>query len=373
MLLYITAEDVFGSDTPRHRGPRPLHTIPPTVAGLFDIGLRHHVRDAVLTFWQGGQLERVPDWKLDRLAIRVALFGRERLSLEPGGRVAVFGRLGWLWPVVDFAAMGFGLVSVGLEHDLGDDAVCAAVDGAGVRVVYAADAGSGARLRALLGAGRLSGVTVVAEEGPEADAVVSLGRLLDQGSVLDTAERAQAFRAFSRQVPADGDALWHASGAGTERVTHRQAMERISRTLRARPAQAGDVAYLEASRASLRARCALAGFVGDGLTTTALGREDGTAEDVATLRPHKALVTGSWVESTVAASGPRWPAGLDRPWARRRIMEALGGRVRWVEVSSSLSKSAIAHLAGVGVAVHSDGPDGHPSSTGPGVTGQAGE
>jgi len=34
MLLYITAEDVFGSGTPERRGPRPLHTIPETLAEL---------------------------------------------------------------------------------------------------------------------------------------------------------------------------------------------------------------------------------------------------------------------------------------------------------------------------------------------------
>src|SRR5512134_1801208 len=108
MLLYITAEDVFGSGTPGRRGPRPLHTIPSTVAGLFDLGLRHHVRSAAMMWWTDGTPQAVPDWKLDRLAIRLALFGRERLGLEPGERVAVVGRLGWLWPSVDFAAMGFG-------------------------------------------------------------------------------------------------------------------------------------------------------------------------------------------------------------------------------------------------------------------------
>jgi len=50
MLLYITAEDVFGSGTPERRGPRPLHTIPPTVAGLYDLGLRHHVRPAAMAW-----------------------------------------------------------------------------------------------------------------------------------------------------------------------------------------------------------------------------------------------------------------------------------------------------------------------------------
>ena len=125
MFLYITAEDVLGSDTPKRKGPQPLHTIPPTLTGLFDLGLRHHVRPAVMMWWTQGTLEPVPDWKLDRLAIRIALFGRERLGLEPGERLVVMGRLGWLWPAADFAAMGFGVVPVGLEHDLSDEAAAA--------------------------------------------------------------------------------------------------------------------------------------------------------------------------------------------------------------------------------------------------------
>ena len=84
MLLYITAEDVFGSGTPERRGPRPLHTIPETLTGLVDLGLRHHVRAAAMTWWTDGAFVPVPDWKLDRLAIRLALYGRERLGLERG-------------------------------------------------------------------------------------------------------------------------------------------------------------------------------------------------------------------------------------------------------------------------------------------------
>ncbi len=157
MLLYITAEDVFGSDSPERPGPRPLHTIPSTVAGLFDLGLRHHVRAAAMAWWTDGTLEWVPDWKLDRLAIRLALFGRERLGLEPGERVAVLGRLSWLWPALDFAAMGFGVVPVGIEHDLGDDAVADHVAEAAPRAVFATDAESAERLMAIAAGGSARG------------------------------------------------------------------------------------------------------------------------------------------------------------------------------------------------------------------------
>ena len=176
MLLYITAEDVFGSGTPERRGPRPLHTIPSTLAGLVDLGLRHHVRPAAMKWWTDGTLEPVPDWKLDRLAIRLALFGRERLGLEPGERVVVMGRLGWLWPALDFAAMGFGVVPVGLEHDLSDDAVASAFAEAAPRAAFATDAASAERLKRLRRAGRLGGATVVGEGLTEEEGLLPLAQ-----------------------------------------------------------------------------------------------------------------------------------------------------------------------------------------------------
>ncbi len=82
MLLYITAEDVFGDARPERRGPRPLHTIPATVAALFDLGMRHHLRQSVLSWARDGSgFEPCPDWRLDRLVIRLALHARETLGL----------------------------------------------------------------------------------------------------------------------------------------------------------------------------------------------------------------------------------------------------------------------------------------------------
>lgn len=345
MLLYITVDDVFPSDSPRKQGARPLHAIPETVAGLYDLGLRHHVRGAVMKWWRDGSLEAVPDWKLDRLAIRIALFGRERLGLEPGHRVAIFGRLGWLWPVVDFAAMGFGLAPVGLEHDLPDDELVSTLADASVRVVFASDPGSAGRLGALRQAGRLQGTTVLAEGLTAEEGQIPLALLLEQAGTLDTSERAQAFRAFSRQIAPQGEALWHARPGERVVLTHREAMTVIEAMLRERPAQQGDVAYIEAPRVSLGTRLGLAAFVGDGHTTVALGREERTAEEVATLRPHKVLASGPWLAEACLGREPRWPLGLDRPWARRRIQEGLGGRVRWVEVGAPVDARTAVALA----------------------------
>jgi AMP-binding enzyme len=358
MLLYLTAEDVFGGETPKRRGPRPLHTIPPTVARLFDLGLRHHERRAALASWTDGSLTPVPDWRLDRLAIRVALYGRERLGLEPGDRVAVLGRLAALWPATDFAAMGFGVVPVGIEHDASDEALAAVVADAAARVAFATDAASAERLRALRRAGRLGGATVVGDGLPREEGLLPLAELVDLASVLDTAERAQAFRAFSRQVEPEAPALWHAGPRGVVRLNHREAMAEIEAVLRSRPAREGDVAYVDAPRVTLRKRLALAAFVGDGHTTSALGREGRAAEDVREARPHKVVASEPWLAGVCEGRGPRWPAGLDRGPAGRRVQDALGGRLRWVETSRVPADETLRALAAAGVTVdvRDDGP-----------------
>jgi hypothetical protein len=349
MLLYITAEDVFGDGAPERPGPRPLHRIPDTVAGLYDLGLRHHVRPAAMAWPTAEGFESVPDWKLDRLAIRTALFGREKLGVEPGDRVAVFGRLNWLWPVVDFAAMGFGSVPVGLEHDLADAVLVDILSQAGARAVFATDPETAGRAERLRREGRLGSATVVAENLPEEEGLLPLARFLELGSILDTAERAQSFRAVSRQINPQSEAYWHAGTEGLTRLRHKEAMAHIAPWLRAHPALSGDIAYVEGPRVDLGTRLALAGFVGDGLTTTALGREAQTDADVAELRPHKMIVPGDWLEAVCRGQGPRWPAGLDRPWARRRLLERLGGRSRWIATSSGVGAETARALDTAGV------------------------
>lgn len=352
MLLYITAEDVLGGETPERRGPRPLHRIPETLSALYDMGMRHHARGSVLSRARDGAFEPLPDWQLDRLVIRVALYGRENLGLEPGRRAAVFGRLSWLWPVVDGAAIGFGAASVGIEHDVPDDALLAVLREAEPRVLLATDAESAGRLAALRSAGRLPRTVVVAEglDGV-AEGSLSLARLLDLGGTLDTPERAQAFRAVCRHVSPEAEALWHADASGVVRLTHAEAMARIGARLRAAPAQAGDVAYVEGGRAALATRLALHGFVGDGLTSTAIGREGRTSEDVAELRPAKMRVGAEWLEAACDGNGPRWPAGLDRGRARRRLHARLGDRLRWVETDRPPGEACVRALEAAGVGV----------------------
>ena len=353
MLLYITAEDVFGDGAPERKGPEPLHRIPDTLAGLYDLGLRHHVRDAVMVWPEGAGLQPVPDWKLDRLAIRVALYGREKLGVEPGERVAVVGPLSWIWPVVDFAAMGFGAVPVGIEHDVPDEVLAGALAEARPRVIFATDAESAERVRKLAADGTAGDATIVAEGLEEDGSALSVERLLDLGSILDTAERAQSFRAVSRHVAPGGDALWHVGPGGLTRLTHAEAMARVEPALKARPAQPGDVAYVSGPRVDLGTRLALAAFVGDGQTTTVLGRMAQIDNDIQEHKPHKMLLSGGgWLETACREQGPRWPAGLDRPWARRRLLDRLGGRLRWIETPSAVGDPTARALDAAGVSLH---------------------
>jgi hypothetical protein len=303
--------------------------------------------------WPGTDgFEPVPDWRLDRLAIRVALYGREKLGVEPGGRVALFGRLGWVWPVVDFAAMGFGALPVGIEDDASDAVVTRALADATPRVIFASDSESAERLQAIQRDGGAGDATIVAEGLARGESVVPLEEVLEKGSILDTAERAQSFRAVSRQISPQSDALWHFAGDGVTRLTHAEAMARIVPMLRSRPAVDGDVAYLSGPRTDLATRLALAAFVGDGRTTTALGQGDPPEKDVQALRPHKMIVPASWLEAACRDQGPRWPGGLDRPWARRRLLERLGDRLRWVETPYPVSEATARALQVATVSAH---------------------
>ncbi len=352
MLLYITAEDVFGSAPPEPRGPRPPRTIPATVAGLYDFGLHHHVRKAALVSWEGDALAPLPDWRLDRLAIRLALYARERLEVEPGGRVAVVGRMCWLWPVLDFAAMGFGVTPVGVEHDVGDEALAGILAEAAPRLVFATDEATAARLAGLRRAGRLARAIVAADGLPREEGLLPLDDLLAAAAVLDTAERAQAFRAYSRErVAPDDPALWHVDGRAAVRMRHRDAMLQVSGALRSRPAGEGDVAYVDAPRVTLAKRLALAASIGDGQATTALGREGRAGDDVATVRPHGIVASEAWPAALCDGRGPRWPGGFDRPWAARRVREAFGGRLRWMETTQPLDGVARRALECAGVAL----------------------
>jgi hypothetical protein len=102
---------------------------------------------------------------------------------------------------------------------------------------------------------------------------------------------------------------------------------------------------------TLDLRLALATFVGDGLTEAVLGRDGAAKDEVPWLRPHGMRVAGDWLEAACRGLGPRWPVGLDRRRARRRLQAVLGDRLRWVETERPVGDDTVAALAAAGAAV----------------------
>jgi hypothetical protein len=372
MPPYVTIEDVIGEqDDPGARRVYETAT-PTTVAGLFDRGMRRHDRKFALLHWEGEQLESAPDWRLDRLVIRVALCCRERHGLEPGDRVAVFGALHRLWPVVDFGVTGFGAAVVGLEAELSDEALTQALAEAAPRIAFATDARSAERLLRLRATTAVP-ETVVVPEGVAADqpGAIALKEFLDFGATLDTAERAQNFRACARSLSPESAALWHfdAAGRGLTRLTHAEAVARIQTRMDARPARKGDVAYLEAPRVTFETRLAWHAFVTDGLTTLALGRAGRASEDVLALRPQRILASAPWLERAWGevegasdgalrrlsrmAPGSRLLRSLDRRGRRTReaLSARLGEGLRCVEPQGTLEAGVASALAESGIEV----------------------
>jgi hypothetical protein len=346
MLLYITAEDVFG-DAPAPGAPRPRGSAPATLGALYDQGMRRHQRRAVL---HCAELGAVPDWKLDRLVIRIALYGREKLGLEPGARAALFGRPSWLWPAVECAVQGFGAAAVGIAHDVSDDVLRSALRQAAPRFVVATDPESANRLLEQHAGGDAPRPPLVAAAaGVRAGGVLALEQLLELGGTFDTPERAQSFRLTCRRLEPEAEALWHVSASSTTRLRHAQAMRCVDAALRARPPQPGDVVQLLPARVTLDLRLSLAGCVGGGLAETVLGDDQASSAEVARVRPHALRASAAWLEAACRGCAPRWPSALGRRGARRRVRQRLGDRLRFIETDGRVDEATAAAVAAGGI------------------------
>jgi hypothetical protein len=218
---------------------------PDTMNRLLLHGARYHDRRSVFV---SRELGETPDWRADRLSIRVALALREDLSVGPGDVVALAMPFSIHWPLVERAVWGLGAATLPLSPGSGPDRP--------VKAVFAAG-GQGPSV---------PGVPLVALDS-DWDA------LLDRGGVLDTPERASSFRTSAREVLPDAVASIEFGESGVE-LRHADWVRRIAKSFERFPPSFGGRNVLALTEPHVSARVLLYAGWGDGFTTVVLGSDD---------------------------------------------------------------------------------------------------
>ena len=268
-------------------------------------------------------LQAVPDWKLDRLVIRIALYGRERLGLEPGTPGRRVRRPGWLWPVATSPSRASGppawesSTMSRTTRSRPPSATPSRGSSRDRRRERCAAPGAAA-------AGRCPGTALIAEgAGGSGESAPARPAARARRHARHRRARAGVPHAVPRSVPVERRrcGTWGRAGPSGSRTRRRWSGSRRG-SARSRP-QPGDVVYLRPPSATLAARLALAAFVGDGLTETALGGDGRPRGGRAARARTSCRSTRAWVESGCRRPGPRWPAG-SRPRPRAAPRAASG-------------------------------------------------
>jgi len=218
-----------------------------TVNQLLLHGAQHHDRDGVFMQAEGDRWAAVPDWRADRHSIRIALALRERLDVGPGDVVAMSMPLRLEWPLIERAIWGLGATSLPVRDSGG-------LVGTAPSVFFGE--------RGALDIPDSVRAVVSFSDG-------SFEKLMDDGGVLDTPERATHFRALAKEVPPEAIA---SIDEGRE-STHATWMVSIERFQEQHPPEKGRTYRLGPERTDVASRVALYAGWGDGLTRTALGPE----------------------------------------------------------------------------------------------------
>jgi acyl-CoA synthetase (AMP-forming)/AMP-acid ligase II len=209
-----------------------------TVRTLGELFLRSesvHERPFALRGWRDGKEELMPDWRLHRQILRLAMYLRERAGIGPGDRVAIVAPFGPRSIVVEWGAVLIGASAALLTP--GDAAAMTSLESLGVRAVF--------------------------------DESTSWSTALDFGGTLDTAERAQSIRASARGLDPSAPALLYAEGTNGTRtwttLSHENVITSVQRLWFSSAWR--DEATMAARReGNLAARLKLYACVGDGRT-----------------------------------------------------------------------------------------------------------
>ena len=357
MILYL--DSVFAE--PRERIAEPSVAVPDTLNKLYLQAMRDHARDALLMQREGERWCSTPDWRFDRHVIRLGLYLRHHMGIEPGDRVAIAANLRPEWLLADSAIMGMGGVSAAIPVSLPPEEMVAALADLQPRAAFVSQKAWNA-----LQAGGGPGPSVehlicfdpiAPSEQPDAYSAV-----LEVGGTLDTPERAHNYRHDARRAEADESAMIHYDVSGQwHELTHRQVMDQVKRRWLADPAAHGDRVYIAGSDVTLKLRLFLHAFLGDGVSTMILGTPGRALEELLVLSPDKVLGPTAFLEAAVRrrlandAERSRGVRGRLRRALRivpgqrarqesRSIREAFGGRIRSVGSLTSLSPSLAASL-----------------------------
>ena len=273
----------------------------------------------------------MPSWRFYRQVVRVGLYLRERLHVEPGDRVALLSPLRTERIVADWAAVVQGAVVATLDTRLPPETVGHALTQLAPKVTFVSGPAEQASLLQLSHSGAQVGAVIAFDSPPAAGGAAKAApseakrsnadtwaEVLDLGGTLDTAERALKFRAWARSVTPDAPALAYTEGSnGTTEwrfLTQGEVLRRID-DFAPRP---GDVAYVAAPHLPLSTLLSLRAFVGDGRTTVVIGTPGREVEEIAELGPNVLIAPSDIIERAVAPRRLRDSAqDLARTWLKR--------------------------------------------------------
>lgn len=308
---------------------------PATTLGEAHLIAERSTRPVVVSEWKGAERRDLPGWRFYRHVIRLGLYLVERAHLQAGDRVVSLLPPSSERLILDWAVLSQAGVSVALDPTLASTELDAALRTLAPRILVVAGRDELARVEPLWAAAGFEAILVLDREasGPRAKAWVEA---LDLGGTLDTAERAQAFRARARAIDPAAPALGYAvdgragDASSWKCASHAEALRGMrdfrSRvapaSMAGRPGTSGDVAYVVGDATSMATRLALLSFVADGETVTFLGTPGREAVEMREARPQIVIAPRDVVTS--ARQPPRRARG-----PLRDLLDAVPTRVRW--------------------------------------------
>ncbi len=290
----------------------------------------------------------LPAWRFFRQLVRMALYLKERSRIDASDRVLFFSSLRPERIVGEWAAIAQGGVAAALDPRSSDERIAGALKFLSPRVAFAE--GDAARERLLRVAKTSLEVITIDGTSPPEGAHVPWSAAMELGGTLDTAERAQAFRAAARALRPEAPAIAHPrTGDGTDGPwtlsSHAAMVDRLIELWADVPPRPDGTAYVIDPRTLAGMPVALWAFLADGQTTIAIGSPDREAEEVADLRPtwvvgpREALERAARAQSLIAERAPSerlaWIDWLRR--ARSGVTKASPSRASTPSVPQFLS------------------------------------